>query len=52
MEKNKIVFSNSGGATRFISLMEGNRSLIQDYNIMPTDICGVLRVLSYLSYRQ
>jgi predicted patatin/cPLA2 family phospholipase len=51
MEKNKIVFSNSGGATRFISLMEGNRSLIQDYNIIPTDICGVSSgaIVSFIS---
>jgi predicted acylesterase/phospholipase RssA len=41
MDKNKIVISNSGGATKFISLIEGNRTLIEDFNVKPTDICGI-----------
>lgn len=41
MDKNKIVISNSGGATKFISLIEGNRCLLEDFNIKPTDVCGI-----------
>lgn len=37
----KIVFSNSGGATKLVSLLEGNRILLQEFNIKPTDFCGV-----------
>lgn len=39
--KNKIVFSSSGGATKFVSILEGMRIAIQERNIIPTDLVGI-----------
>lgn len=39
--KNKIVFSGSGGATKFVALLEGMRIAIEEQKIIPTDFVGV-----------